>query len=153
MRQETRLDRATVHLTDDGCYSVFHEDGSAWGAQPHATPHYDEIARRCGYFRRERRRRQETIAHYERDVAAPARMAYCREHEVFHHIVGAVFYGGHSPVLWALAHGLPITDQAAALEEAMVMTLQRWVRAGERPIIGGVDWDGLQLRALLVLDA
>lgn len=152
MNSETRLQHAVVTLAPDGCYSTF-TDGTHWGAQPHATPHYDEIARRCGYFRRERRRRQETIAHYERDVAAPARTAYCVEHEVFHHVVGEVFYGGPSPVLWQLAHGLDVDPMQAALEEAMVMTLQRWVRAGERPIIGGVDWDYLGDRCLAVLDA
>ena len=79
-------------------------------------------------------------------------MRYCREHEVVHHIVGAVFYGGPSPVVWSLAHGIEPDARHAALEEAMVMTVQRWLRAGERPIIGGVDWDGLRYRWLALLD-
>ena len=81
-----------------------------------------------------------------------ARLAYCREHEVFHHVVGAVFYFGPSPVLWRLAHGEPVDEKYAALEEATVMALQRWVRAGERPIIGGVDWDALKAQCLALLD-
>lgn len=143
MKAVTRLDYAEVILTDDGCYSQF-ADGSTWGSQPHDTPHYDEIAKRCGYLK---------AGQPDDERRAVARMAYCREHEVCHHVVGAVFYKGPSPVLWALAHGGDVTPEAAALEEAMVMTLQRWLRAGERPIIGGVDWDAIKLRLALLLDA
>ena len=151
MKDVTRLDYAEVVLTPDGCYSRF-ADGSTWGSQPHDTPHYLEIATRCGYL-------EAAPAPWgfagpdqvEREAAA--RMAYCREHEVCHHVVGAVFYKGPSPVLYALAHGGDVTPEQAALEEAMVMTLQRWFRASERPIIGGVDWDALRLRLALLLDA
>lgn len=150
MKQVTRLDYAEVVLTDDGCFSRF-ADGSAWGSQPHDTPHYDEIAERCGYLA------LETVTTWPLDPTdeqrAAARLAYCREHEVCHHVVGAVFYHAPSPVLWALAHGGDVTPEHAALEEAMVMTLQRWFRAGERPIIGDVDWDALRLRLALLLDA
>lgn len=147
MKQVTRIDYAEVVLTDDGCFSRF-ADGSTWGAQPHDTPHYDEIAERCGYLTP---RRDPSQPIDERKAAA--RLAYCREHEVCHHVVGTVFYHAPSPVLWALAHGGDVTPEQAALEEAMVMTLQRWFRAGERPIIGGVDWDALRLRLALLLDA
>jgi hypothetical protein len=125
------LPHATVTYTPEGCYSTF-TDGSSYGALPHDSHHYHVIAHRCGYGD---------------DI-----LAYAREHEVFHHIVGEHFYGGVSPVLWALAHGREISAEEAALEEAMVMTLQRWVRAGERPIIGGLDWDGLKASALDLLD-
>lgn len=147
MKQETVLERAAVTLTDDGCYSTF-ADGTTWGAQPHDTPHYDEIARRCGYLPPNNCADPTPI----REMTAAARMAYCREHEVFHHVVGEVFFFGPSPVLWKLAHGHDVDPMYAALEEAMVMTLQRWVRAGERPIIGGVDWDALRTRCLALLD-
>lgn len=150
MKDVTRLDYAEVVLTPDGCYSRF-ADGSTWGSQPHDTPHYLEIATRCGYLG------LETVTTWPLDPTdeqcAAARLAYCREHEVCHHVVGAVFYKGPSPVLYALAHGGDVTPEQAALEEAMVMTLQRWFRAGERPIIGGVDWDALKLRLALLLDA
>jgi hypothetical protein len=150
MRQVTVLDHATVTLTDEGCYTTF-GDGTTWGALPHDTPHYDEIAERCGYLDWETR--ATWPADPTRAQREAARMAYCREHEVFHHVVGAVFYRAQSsPVLWALAHGLEVDEMAAAVEEAMVMTVQRWVRAGERPIIGGVDWDDLRARCLALLD-
>ena len=147
MKDVTRLDYAEVVLTPDGCYSRFH-DASTWGSQPHDTPHYLEIATRCGYLT-PRADPSQPVEEWK----AEARLAYCREHEICHHVVGAVFYKGPSPVLWALAHGGDVTPEQAALEEAMVMTLQRWFRAGERPIIGGVDWDGIKLRLALLLDA
>ncbi len=127
-----RTPTATVAYSPDGAISTY-ADGASYGAQPHDTHHYHLVAHRCGYGD---------------DV-----MAYAREHEVFHHLVGARFYGGPSPVLWALAHGQDVTPEAAAVEEAMVMTCQRWVRANERPIIGGVDWDGFRGQALGLLDA
>lgn len=118
---------ARVYL---GSYSEF-LDGARWGVHAHDTPDYRLISERCGYS---------------------SRKQYCREHEVFHHLVGEEFYGGPSPVLWALAHGETPDRHAAALEEAMVLTLQRWVRGKERPIIGGVDWVALKNRALALLD-
>lgn len=136
------LPHAAVTYTPEGCYSTF-ADGSSYGAHPHDTPHYDEIAKRCGYW--------EQWPGLGPILRAQARLRYCREHEVFHHIVGQHFYGGVSPVLWQLAHGGEPHPCEAALEEAMVMMLQRWVRANERPIIGGVDWDVLKRRALEVL--
>lgn len=146
MQAVTILDHCTVTLTDDGCYTTF-ADGSTWGAQPHDTPDYLEIATRTGYLP------CGFPGQTFETRAAEARMAYCREHDVLHHVVGAVFFFGPSPVLWKLAHGHPVDEKYAALEEAMVMTLQRWVRAGERPIIGGVDWHGLRAQCLAVLDA
>jgi len=145
MRPVTTLAHATVTLTPDGCVSTF-TDGTMWGAQPHDTPDYDAIAQRCGYYPRP----------YPTTVScarADARMQYCREHDLLHHVVGEVFFFGPSPVLWKLAHNQAVDPMYAALEEAMVMTLQRWVRAGERPIIGGVDWEALRARCLGLLDA
>ncbi|RSV15671.1 hypothetical protein CA235_07405 [Sphingomonas sp. ABOLF] len=137
------LTHATVTYTPEGCYSTFRDD-SSYGALPHDTPDYDEIARRCGYW--------EGWPGLGPLLRGQARLRYCREHEVCHHLVGEAFYNGPSPVLWALAHGSEVTLQEAALEEAMVMTLQRWLRANERPIIGGVEWSALKSRALALLD-
>jgi hypothetical protein len=137
---------ALVTYYEDGAYSTY-PDGASYAAQPHDTGGYDAISERCGYLDR--------YARFGRSrwSARPiARLEYCREHEVFHHLVGAWFYGGPSPVLWALAHSSDVTPEAAALEEAMVMACQRWVRAGERPIIGGCDWDRFKREALALLD-
>jgi hypothetical protein len=138
------LTHATVTYTPDGCFSTF-ADGASYGALPHDTPDYDEITRRCGYAT--------DFGPGLPDITGIGRLDYCREHEVAHHLVGEAFYNGPSPILWAVAHGSEVTPQEAALEEAMVMTLQRWIRAGERPIIGGVDWGRLKARALILLDA
>lgn len=136
------LPHATVTYTPEGCVSHF-ADGTSYGAQPHDTPHYMEITERCGY----------RPIWFKDEVAARAnaRLAYCREHEICHHVVGDHFYDGRSTVLWSLAHGYDPDPRDAAIEEAMVMTVQRWLRAGERPIIGGVDWDGLKRDTLAAL--
>lgn len=116
-----------------GCETVFH-DGRTWPAIPHPElPHYHVIAHRCGYGD---------------DV-----LAYCREHEVCHHLVAEWFHDTRSGVLWNLAHDLPQSDSAAGvLEEIAAQTLQRFIRANERPIVADVDWDGLRTRALNVLN-
>jgi hypothetical protein len=119
-----------VEYVDWGCMSYFW-DGTEYGAHAHDTHHYHVISHRTGYGD---------------DI-----WRYAREHEVFHHLVGEIFYGDVSPILWNLAHNLPIRDEDAALEEAMVMMCQRWVRANERPIIGGIDWDGFKRRAIELL--
>jgi hypothetical protein len=124
--------RAIVTFYPEGAFTTY-PDGATFAAQPHATPHYQVIAHRCGY--------------------GDDLLAYCREHEVCRHLIGEALYAdGRSPVLWNLAHRVPVDDREAALEEAAVMTLQRWLRADERPIIGGVDWDALKRRALALLD-
>jgi hypothetical protein len=123
-----RIGTATVTYYDGGAFTRY-DDGSSYGAHHHDTPHYHVISHRCGYGD---------------DLAR-----YCFEHEACHHIVGEAFFcGGPSPIIWALAHGTDVGPSFAAIEEAMVMTFQRWLRANERPIIGGVDWDGLKARAL-----
>lgn len=125
-----QLAHARVDFTPDGCVSTF-ADGANYGAHPHDTAHYYVTAHRCGYGD---------------DI-----LTYAREHEVAHHLVGETFYGGPSPVLWELAHGREPSAESAALEEAMTMTLQRFVRAGERPMIGRVDWDALKRRFLEIV--
>lgn len=122
---------ATVTHADWGCWSAY-PDGAGYGAHPHDTHHYAVIAHRCGY--------------------GDDLLTYCREHEVTHHLVGEVFFGGRSPVIWKLAHGDPVDPAYAAVEEAMVMTVQRWLRAAERPIVGGVDWEAIRYRGLALLD-
>lgn len=115
-----------------GCEMRF-ADGSLWPSIPHPElPHYHVIAHRCGY--------------------GDDLMAYCREHEVCHGLVAEWFYDGPSRVLHALARGAPHEHWDDIAEEIATMTLQRFVRANERPIVGDVDWDALKRRALHVLD-
>jgi hypothetical protein len=121
---------ASVEYTPQGCVSRF-EDGTSFGAHPHDTPHYHVIAHRCGY--------------------GDDLLAYCREHEVCHHLICEWLYGAPSPILWKLAHGEELPPGYAAFEEFAAQALQRWVRANERPIIGGVDWDGIKIRAEVLL--
>lgn len=127
-----RIGRVEVIYTHEGCFTRY-EDGATFGAHPHDTHHYHVIAHRCGYGD---------------DI-----LDYAREHEVCHHIVGLWIKGSGSDVIGPLAHGIDPDPVKATLEEALTMTFQRWLRANERPIIGGVDWDGLKRRALEALDA
>lgn len=126
-----RIGDAVVTYTDDGCVTRF-DDGASYGAQPHDTPHYHVIAHRCGY--------------------GDDLLTYCREHEVCHLLAECYFVLGGPSVLRKLAHGQPVLPQAAATEELVVMALQRWLRANERPIVGGVDWDALKRAALSILN-
>lgn len=122
---------AFVSFTDWGCTTLF-TDGSTVPAQAHHDdPHYRVIAHRCGY-------QDDTLA-------------YAREHEVAHLIVEEVLHGRPSRVLWGLAHDAPLDAHDAAYEEAMAQTLQRFVRANEQPIIGGVDWGAMRSRFLEVI--
>lgn len=127
------LDHCEIEYTPEGCTTRFH-DGTTIDACPHPEmPHYHVIAHRCGY--------QDDI------------LAYCREHEVAHEIVAEYLTGTPSDVLWQLAHGKTAARWNMVAEEALAQMLQRFVRANERPIISGVDWDGLKARALAALDA
>lgn len=122
---------ATVTFTPEGAVTTY-ADGASYGAHPHETHRYHAIAHRCGYGD---------------DI-----LAYCREHEVCHHMAGLWITGGGSNVIGPLAQGIEPDPIEALHEELLVVTFQRWLRANERPIIGGVDWDGLKTRALAVLD-
>jgi hypothetical protein len=117
---------ASVEYTPTGAISSF-EDGSSYGALPHDEPHYHAIAHRLGY---------------QGDT-----LAYCREHELAHHLIAEAF-GSHSPVIWALAHGEKPPVMIAAAEEALAMTLQRFARTNEVPMIEGVNWLLLRCRLL-----
>ena len=142
-----RIGTATITYYPEGAFTTY-EDGTSYAAQPHNTPHYDEIARRCGYGLPDG-----PHPHSRRDRDEASRLAYCRKHEVCHHIVSE-WIGGHtSRVLWPLAHGREPVPYEAIAEEALAITFQRWLRANERPMIGDVDWDELKARALTLLDA
>lgn len=121
-----RTRHAFVRRQDWGCIVLF-TDGAQCPAQHFPEdPHYRVIAHRCGY-------QDDTLA-------------YCQEHETAHLIVEEVLHQRPSRVLWGLAHDAPLDPKDAAYEEGMAQMLQRFVRARERPIIGGVDWDALAQR-------
>lgn len=127
-----QIGTATVRYYPEGAFTTY-ADGTSYAAHPHDTHHYHVVAHRLGYGD---------------DI-----LRYAREHEVCHHIVSE-WIGGHtSKVLWPLAHGRDPDPAEAVYEEALTMTFQRWLRANEQPIIGGVDWTGLKSRALALLDA
>jgi hypothetical protein len=115
---------ADLEYTPEGAVTYF-PDGSRWGALPHDEPHYHALAHRLGY---------------EGDT-----LLYCQEHELAHHLIAEAF-GCHSPVLWALAHDEQPAPMFVASEEALAMTLQRYARANEVPLIEGVDWSALKKR-------
>lgn len=118
---------ASVEWTPWGCVSFFH-DQTRYGAHPHTTPGYYAVAARLGY---------------QGDT-----LAYAREHELCHHLIGEAF-DRPSAVIWALAHGQRPEPYAAAAEEALAMTLQRFARCNEQPMIEGVDWSMLRDKLLL----
>jgi hypothetical protein len=107
-------------------------DGTSCPATPHLTPHYHVIAHRCGYGD---------------DV-----MAYAREHEFAHAFCEERLHERPSRVLWALAHGSMLSGREAVYEEMIAQVFQRWLRANERPIVSGVDWDGMKRDALALLN-
>ena len=127
------LKHCTVEQVDGWRVVVRFRDGTTCDALPDLGPHYHVIAHRCGYGD---------------DVAR-----YCFEHEFMHCFAEQFFHDRPSRVLWAIAHGSMLTGRAAAYEELVAQTCQRWVRANERPIIGGVDWDRFKREALGHLDA
>jgi hypothetical protein len=100
---------------------------------PHPDdPHYREITRRCGY--------------------GGDAMAYCRAHDFAHAFLEERVHARPSRVLWGVAHKRPLTADEAVYEEIAAQTFQRWLHAGEEPIVGpGVDWHGLKREALELL--
>jgi hypothetical protein len=108
-------------------------DGTSVPAVWHSQDfHYRVISHRLGYGD---------------DIAA-----YAFEHEVCHALVEERFYDRPSRVLWALAHGSMLSGKDAAYEEIAAQTLQRWLRANERPILSGIDWDRLKADALRMFE-
>lgn len=130
-----RLEYCDIEWTELGARVVF-PDGAETCAHPHPEePHYHVIAHRCGY--------------------GDDLLAYCREHELAHAIVAQEFRGWVSWALHAQAHGYTPTAFSSTYEEIVAQTLQRWARANERPIVGGVDWDAIKdkfLGAAILLD-
>lgn len=123
-----RLRYAMVETGDYGC-TTFFADGTSYGATPHPWDHhYSVIAHRTGYV----------DAHWR----------YCVEHELAHLTVEEFLFNRPSRILWGLAHDAPLSPAESVYEEALAQMLQRFARASERPIIGGVDWDALRDRFL-----
>jgi hypothetical protein len=119
-----QLRYCSIEWTEAGARTVF-PDGAETTAWPHPEqPHYHVISHRCGYGD---------------DV-----LAYAREHELAHALVGEEILREPSHVLDSLAHGVTPDRGLAVVEEMAVATLLRWVRANERPIIADWDWDALK---------
>lgn len=114
----------------DGCTTHFPE-GSV-PSLPHNTPHYHVISHRCGY---------------EGDV-----LRYCIEHDFIHNFLEEELFDRPSRVLHAVALGSPLSGAESAHEEVFTQTFQRFLRGGERPIIGGVPWNDLRIEALRLLE-
>jgi hypothetical protein len=112
---------------------VVFPDGLYADGTPHpGMPHYHVIAHRCGY--------------------GDDLVAYCREHDFAHAFVEERLHYRPSRVLRGIATGRMISGEDAAYEEAFAQMFQRWVRANERPLLAGVDWDALKREALGLLD-
>lgn len=106
-------------------------DGGVCEAHPHQEPHYFVIAHRLGYGD---------------DI-----ISYCYEHEFCHEFFNEFLYDRKSPLLVSLAQGSPLAGPVAVQEELSVMAVQRWLRANERPIVAGIDWDMFKTEALRLL--
>lgn len=131
MNRTIRLRYAELDWIDDWGALTRWPDGSQWGATPHQSPHYHALAYRMGY---------------DGD-----RLAYCREHELCHHLVAEAF-GRRSHVLWSLAHGRKPTPMIAAAEESLAMNLQRYARANEHPFVDCCPWEQLKERFLKLVE-
>lgn len=122
------LENCLLKWTERGAELAF-DDGTGCEAWPHPEePHYHVIAHRCGY--------------------GDDLLAYCREHELAHALIVQEFDSLPPVVQWSLAHGMEAPRGEALFEEIAAQTLQRWVRANERPILAGCDWDALKARFL-----
>jgi hypothetical protein len=126
------LQFACFDVYPDFVRTVFTSGGAVDGAPHPEMPHYHVIAHRCGY--------------------GDDLMAYCLEHEFCHSFLSEQLHGRPSRVMFALAHGRPIAPGRAAEEEMATQMFQRWLRAHERPIVGGIDWDRLKQEALTLLE-
>jgi hypothetical protein len=129
-----QLAHCSVAWTDYGCITRF-EDATEAAAWPHPdNNHYRIVAARLGYGD---------------DV-----LAYSREHELGHALVGQWIFHGPSPVLWGVAHDKLLSGRESSLEECFVQALQRFWRANERPILSGLPkLDEWKNEALAMIDA
>ncbi len=125
------LKHCVIEPTERGC-RVYFADGAFCDAHYHDTPHYRVITSRCGY---------------DDDT-----LAYAREHEFALCFLEEKFFNRPSKALWAVAHGPMLSGPHSAYEEIAAQAFQQWLRAGVRPIVGGVRWDGLKAEALEMLD-
>lgn len=122
---KTKYHTFTFH--EEGCDATVRDLGDTIvHACPHPNDHnYYVISHRCGYEGRI--------------------MDYCREHELAHAVVAEFMTDMPSYVLYNLACKNDKPDMyKVACEEMMAQALQRFARANERPIIGGVDWQGMK---------
>lgn len=130
-----RMKYCTIEWTEQGSQTSF-DNGLTCQSVPHETEHYHIIARRCG-------------------CGDDVRM-YCRDHELAHVLLSQVFQE-HAPraLLETTQYGHALNWGENIMEECTAHVIQRWVRCGERPIIGNCDWDSLRaafLRAAEWLD-
>lgn len=116
-----------------GCRTIFNDESVLQSAVEN-SPHYHVISHRCGY---------------SDDI-----VRYCFEHDFCHHFVleNILKVDAADGVLHSVANNLPIPPGIAAFEEMATQTFQRWLRANEEPIIGGVNWYNLKKKALALLD-
>jgi hypothetical protein len=126
-----QIEETRIEFHDWGARTIY-PDGCFVDAVPHDIPHYHVISHRLGY--------------------ADDLLAYCREHECAHELVAQFINGTPSEVLWSLAHGQVESPAVVVKEEILAQTLQRFLRANERPIVSGVKWDALRDYALSILD-
>jgi hypothetical protein len=120
----------TIIYSDQGCVT-YYPDGAMWGAYPHDTEEYRTIANRLGYGA---------------DI-----LKFCQEHDAMHSILADWLGYTEQGVIWKLAHGEHVSPSDAVREEALVQAAQRWIRAGERPIISDCAWGDLKARAVSLL--
>ena len=125
-----RLKYATIQFTSWGCKTTF-EDGAEANAIPHQIPHYYVVSHRLGY--------------------GDDLLGYTREHEFSHSFLEERLYDRPSRVLWGVARGELLSGLDACYEEMAAQNFQRFLRANERPIVSGVDWDSLRRDALALL--
>ncbi len=126
-----RLTFCTASLYKGWCWTAF-PDGSGYGAYPHDTAEYRDLAKRLGYENS---------------------MDYCWEHEVAHSFVSERISNRPSPILQALAHRQRHPD-CTVYEEALVQAFQGFLRGGlpMSATAPDVDWCALRQDALWLLD-
>lgn len=131
-RRAIRLRHCRLDVFDWGCATRFEDGSSAPSVPDWVGAHYAVIAHRTGY--------------------GDDRLAYCVEHDFAHSFVAEKLFDRPSEVLLSLAHGKTLSGRRAAYEEIAAQVFQRWLRANERPIIGGCDWDGWKREARGLLE-
>lgn len=120
-----RLLHCSLEWTERGARVCFPGGAGETEAWPHPDDHhYHVISHRLGY--------------------GDDLLAYCREHELAHAVIAEEFMNAPSYVLRMLARGATPDPKRAVIEEILVATLLRWVRANERPIIADCDWDKIK---------